>query len=153
MNMQPTKYSARLGDHVAFWNRDLVDFEKKALVAVVIGVGLNGRLDLFAYYTGNATGGSRPYAHVMGAWPGDVEATKDQITDSGQWIPMKVYHAEMDRREKLKEEREERERQEKLAEKEAANKPKETTPENPPVTTPTDSEVKSGGRKIQPVTV
>lgn len=168
MSMKRSEFKARLGDHVAFWNRDLVDFDKKAIVAVVIGVGLEGRLDLFAYYTGNATGGSRPYAHVMGAWPGDIDAKKDQITDSGTWIPMKVYHAEMDRREKLAEEKDAKDRADALAAKEAANKPKEKTEEKPkektedkPPTPPTqppapppappESEAKPSGRKIQSV--
>ena len=147
MNTKKTKYKARLGDHVAFWSRDLVDFEKKALVAVVIGVGLEGRLDLFAYYSPNAQGGSRPYAHVMGAWPGDIDATRDQIKDCGTWIPMEMYHAEMDLRERAKEEKDEKERLAKLAEKEAANKAPVTTQS----TSQSESESKPSGRKIQPV--
>lgn len=168
MTNYETELKARLGETVIFWNRGKVDFEIKPHAAMVIGVGLNMRLDLCVFLLGPIQGGGRLFSHIQGAYPGDTNPTSDQMYDSGSWIPAKMYHAEMDRREKAKKEREDAEAKAKLAEKEAANKPPaksektegqggegdgkgddSTSPPPPPP--PVNPDGKESGRKIQSV--
>lgn len=160
--IKESEFSARLGQTVVVWMNGTPSFETIPCVAQVIGVGLNGRLDLFVIYTGplQNKGGGRPWAHIHGVYPPDSEATAGQLEDSGTWMHLQDYWDAMDDLAKKKAEDDERERRKKaneLAAKEKGNKPApppSPPPADPLLTTPAplqpDPVVKSGGRKMQP---
>lgn len=157
--IKESKMRARLGQTVVMWMNGTPSLDTTPCVAQVIGVGLNGRLDLFVIYTGplQNKGGGRPWGHIHGAYPTDAEATAGQLEDSGTWMHLEEYWNLLDEREMEKEEEAAAAAKKKAAElaaKDKGNKPA-PAPSPPPIDPPPppqpETVVKSGGRKMQSV--
>lgn len=141
-----------LGQMVMFWAYERPNLGKEPSPAIINHVGLNGRVDLTFFPKAGHNGGGRQTGIAVGCVPGDCEATREQLADSGSWLPRNVYFGMMreeKRRARIAEEAAAKEAAGKAA-KEPANKP--ALPTSPPAasTEAKTDEAKKPGR-LQPV--
>lgn len=91
--MEPeTVFSAEVGDIVYFFRRQIPTPTIQPVAALVVAVGLNGRLELQTFNRVNPDGGGRDRSSYHGARPGDVPSTSDQLYISGSWMPKDVFN-------------------------------------------------------------
>lgn len=89
---QQTRFKARKGDIVLFFRKSLPQSSTDPAPAIVVNVGLNQRLDLHIFNKVLEAQGGRPTTNVIGAIPGDLKPTPQQLTMNGTWLPKDVFH-------------------------------------------------------------
>lgn len=91
MNEQ-TVLSAKIGDIVYFFRRQLPTPTVEPVAAIVVSVGLNSRLEVQTFNRVNIAGGGRDRSSYHGVHPGDTMATSQQLFDAGTWLPRDLFN-------------------------------------------------------------